>query len=324
MWVMRQAGRYLPEYRDLKKKYGFLEMVKTPSLSSEVTLQPLRRFPLDAAILFCDILVIPEAMGQGYDFRDGGGIEMEFELKTEDCIDKLEVSGICEKLNYVKDSLNILHKELQQERALLGFSGSPWTLACYMIDGGSSNGFPKTVDWASNHPRKFNRLMEKITLAITEYLHMQASCGVDAVQIFDSWQSLCPLQHAWDWSLKWIHEIIKNLGLSVPVILYAKCADDRISLLQQTNATGLSVSHEVNLAKLRKSLPTDYLLQGNLPPELLETTPDKVKSETNKFLDSMQNDPAHILNLGHGIRPQAKVECMDALVKTVTGYNKEG
>lgn len=320
MWVMRQAGRYLPEYRKLKAKHGFLEMVKTPALSCEVTLQPLQRFPLDAAILFCDILVIPEAMGQKYDFREGGGIEMEFALESDDCIDKLDVNGICERLCYVEQSLNLLHKELNNKKALLGFAGSPWTLACYMIDGGSNAGFPKTVDWAKNHPHKFNRLMEKITLAVTKYLQMQVKCGIDAVQIFDSWQSLCPVENAWDWSLKWIHEIIKNLESTTAVILYAKCSIDRIELLQKTMATGISVSHEVDLPSLRKSIPADYLLQGNLPPELLETNPNTVRSETLNFLNSMQYDRAHILNLGHGIRPSAKVECMEALVETVTSY----
>jgi uroporphyrinogen decarboxylase len=320
LWVMRQAGRYLPEYRELKAKHGFLEMVKTPELSSEVTLQPLQRFPLDAAILFCDILVIPEAMGQKYDFREGGGIEMEFALESDDCINKLEVNGICEKLNYVEQALNILRSKLGQQKALLGFAGSPWTLACYMIDGGSNAGFPKTIDWATNHPHKFNRLMEKITLAITKYIQMQIKCGIDAVQIFDSWQSLCPTQNAWEWSLKWIHEIINNLESTTPVILYAKCSSERIQLLRKTEASGLSVSHEVDLPSLRKSLPTNYLLQGNLAPELLETNSGKVREETIEFLKAMQNDPAHILNLGHGIRPTAKVECMEALVQTVTSY----
>ena len=149
---MRQAGRYLPEYRKLKEQYGFLKMVKTPDLSCKVTLQPLERFPLDAAILFCDILVIPEAMGQKYNFRDGGGIIMSHALNSENCVSKLEVSEICQNLSYVEDSLKLLRQSLGNKKALLGFSGSPWTLACYMIQGESANGFPRAVNWAKNNP----------------------------------------------------------------------------------------------------------------------------------------------------------------------------
>ena len=320
LWVMRQAGRYLPEYRKLKNKHGFLKMVKTPELSCEVTLQPLKRFPLDAAILFCDILVIPEAMGQSYNFRDGGGIAMSFALESERSVQKLEVSDICNKLSYVSESLKLLRKELGNEKALLGFAGSPWTLACYMIQGGSRDGFPRAVEWAKNNTSAFNQLMEKLTIAISEYLKMQARSGVDAVQIFDSWQNICPDEYAWDWSLKWIHQITDNLQSEVPTILYAKSSSQRIDLLRKSNADGLSVSQDIDLPSLRKSLPADYLLQGNLPPELLETSFDTVRKQTTKFLHSMNGDKSHILNLGHGIRPQAKVECMEALVQTVIEY----
>jgi len=322
LWVMRQAGRYLPEYRKLKEKHGFLEMVKTPELACQVTLQPLERFPLDAAILFCDILVIPEAMGQAYKFRDGGGISMSHALESEKCIDELNVSEVCHKLSYVKDALKMLKNELDGERALLGFAGSPWTLACYMIQGESANGFPLAVELAKNNPAAFNKLMEKLTLSIIDYLKMQASSGVDAVQIFDSWQSLCPPQHAWDWSIKWINQIVESLKAEVPIILYAKSSSERIDLLKQSNAHGLSLSDDIDLVDLRKSLPAEYLLQGNLPPELLETSADNVHQETVTFLNKMNGDRAHILNLGHGIRPQAKIECMEALVQAVTEYNK--
>ena len=320
LWVMRQAGRYLPEYRELKEQHGFLKMVKTPDLSAEVTLQPLRRFDLDAAILFCDILVIPEAMGQGYDFRDGGGIAMAYSLKSESCVQKLEVSEICKRLLYVDESLRLLRKELGQDKALLGFSGSPWTLACYMIQGGSENGFPRAVHWARNNATAFNHLMEKLTQAITEYLKMQADCGVDAIQIFDSWQSLCPVEHSWDWSIKWIYQIIDCLNSQVPIILYAKSSSEKLDNLMRSNADGLSISEDINLPSLRKKLPSQYLLQGNLPPSLMETNYEDVRKVTTDFLNEMNNDSAHILNLGHGIRPQAKIECMESLVQTVLEY----
>ena len=155
IWVMRQAGRYLPEYRSLKEKYSFVEMVKTPDLATEVTLQPLRRFSLDAAIVFSDILVIPEAMGQGYDFRSGGGIEMASKLNNDKDIENLSEEDIEKKLSYVSDTLKILRNELGNNQALLGFCGSPWTLACYMLEGGSADGFPKALEWAKKTPQIF-------------------------------------------------------------------------------------------------------------------------------------------------------------------------
>ena len=319
-WVMRQAGRYLPEYRKLKEKHGFLTMVKTPELSSQVTLQPLERFKLDAAILFCDILVIPEAMGQCYNFREGGGIAMDYALESDKCIKKLDTSEICGRLSYVSESLELLRMELGNAKALLGFAGSPWTLACYMIEGGSRDGFPKAVEWAKNNSYAFNQLMEKLTSAISEYLKMQIKCGVDAVQIFDSWQSLCPTENAWDWSIKWIYQIAENLNSEIPLILYAKSSSERIELLRRSGADGLSLSQDVDLPSLRKTLPSDYLLQGNLPPELLETDFKTVREKTTQFLLSMKGDKSHILNLGHGIRPQAKIECMEALAGTVSEF----
>ncbi len=319
IWVMRQAGRYLPEYRKLKEEHGFLKMVKTPELSAEVTLQPLKRFNLDAAILFSDILVIPEAMGQTYEFREGGGINMQYSLESEDCVKKLETDKICESLSYVKNSLQLLRARLPSN-ALIGFSGSPWTLACYMIEGGSQEGFPRAVDWATNHPRRFNALMEKLTLSVTEYLKMQSNCGIDAVQIFDSWQNLCPKEFSWEWSLKWIKQIVENLESSVQVILYAKSSSDRLELLRKTGVNALSISQDADLKEIRKALPKGFPIQGNLDPELLETNPTMVKAEVLKFLQKMNCDNAHILNLGHGIRPQAKIECMEALVETVTKW----
>ncbi len=322
LWVMRQAGRYLPEYRKLKEKHGFLNMVKTPELACQVTLQPLQRFPLDAAILFSDILVIPEAMGQAYKFREEGGISMSHALESEKSIEALNMSEICHKLSYVQEALKMLKIELGGERALLGFAGSPWTLACYMIQGESKEGFPRAVAMAVNNPTAFNQLMEKLTLAIIDYLRMQAKSGVDAVQIFDSWQSLCPTEYAWDWSIKWINIIVENLKSEVPLILYAKSSSERIGLLKKSNAHGLSLSHDLDLVLLRKRLSPEYLLQGNLPPELLETTAKEVHHETVAFLNKMDEDPAHILNLGHGIRPQAKIECMEALVQSVNEYKR--
>lgn len=320
LWVMRQAGRYLPEYRKLKERYSFLEMVKTPELAKEVSLQPLKRFELDAVILFSDILVIPEAMGQPYHFRDQGGIQMEFALEGEDCIDRLEEEGIDEKLSYMKDALLLIGNDLKNQKALLGFCGSPWTLACYMIQGGSHDGFPRAVEWATHKPNAFEALLRKISCALKQLITMQMEAGVDALQIFDSWHSLCPAEKAWDWSLKWIEEITRDLPEHGSLMLYAKSPQERLKALSKSGVTGLSLDQGINLAEARRTLPAPFVLQGNIDPAIMESTPERVKNEAIRVLDSMRDDPAHILNLGHGIRPNAKIECMEALVETNQSY----
>ncbi|MDP4879224.1 MAG: uroporphyrinogen decarboxylase, partial [Opitutales bacterium] len=195
IWLMRQAGRYLPEYRELKAQHDFVTMVRTPELAAEVTLQPMRRFPLDAAIIFSDILVIPEALGQGYHFREQGGIGMDYLLDSPEKIAALDSSKITERLAYVADALSLTRTKLGEDTALLGFCGSPWTLACYMIEGGSAKDFIAIKKLAWEHPDQFEALMQKLTNAIVEYLHMQIDAGADALQIFDSWGSICPATH---------------------------------------------------------------------------------------------------------------------------------
>jgi uroporphyrinogen decarboxylase len=192
---MRQAGRYLPEYRELKKQHDFLTMVRTPELATEVTLQPMRRFPLDAAIIFSDILVIPEALGQGYHFRDKGGIGMDYPLDSPEKIEALDPLRMQEKLSYVGDALRMTRTKLGEDTALLGFCGSPWTLACYMLEGGSAKDFTAIKQLALGAPEQFEALMQKLSYAIIDYLHMQIDAGADAVQIFDSWGAICPASH---------------------------------------------------------------------------------------------------------------------------------
>ena len=321
LWVMRQAGRYRPEYRALKEKYSFLEMVKSPELAVEVTLQPMLRFELDAAIIFSDILVIPEAMGQPYHFREQGGIGMDFRLEGKSCLDKLDTHESVNKLSYVGEALTLLRSNLDSSKAMLGFCGSPWTLACYMVDGGSTNHFPKTVQWAKSSPASFALLLEKLTTVLIDYVKMQAQSGVDAIQIFDSWNALCPDSKVYEWSLKWIDQIADAVSDQVPVILYAKAPSDRLKLFSKSKVSGISVDHETDLKSARKSLPSGFTLQGNLNPALLESEPEIVKNTTLELLNKMKGDPGHILNLGHGIRPQAKIDCMHALVQTVREFN---
>jgi uroporphyrinogen decarboxylase len=321
VWIMRQAGRYLPEYRALKEKHSFVEMVRTPELAVEVTLQPLRRFALDAAILFSDILVVPEALGQPYRFREEGGIAMEFRLEGTAAIDRLApASAVRERLTYIPETLRRLRRELGDTRALLGFGGSPWTLACYMLEGGGSDDFARAKSVFHEDRSTFDRLMEKLTDATIEHLRAQIEAGADAVQIFDSWAGIVPGVDYEAASLRWIRRIVEALGPAAPIILFARGAAASLPALARTGARILALDWTVDLAAAAASLPPSVAVQGNLDPVLLNTTPAIVARETRRLLESMRGRPGHILNLGHGILPQAKVENVATLVDTAASF----
>ena len=320
VWIMRQAGRYLPEYRALKAKSSFLEMVKTPELAAEVTLQPLRRFALDAAIIFSDILVIPEAMGQGYKFRDEGGIAMDFRLEGKAQLDRLDPVGVAQRLGYVGQALQRVKAELKNEKALLGFGGSPWTLATYMLEGGSADDFERSKAVFYSDRALFNALMEKLTAALIEYFRMQIRAGADAIQIFDSWGGIVAGQDYEAASLRWIRDIISALPRDFPVILYAKGTPAQLTDQAFSGASVLGVDWTVDLGVVRRLVPGNIALQGNLDPVLMNTTPEIVRRESTRLLEAMRGTNGHIFNLGHGIMPQAKIECVEALVGTVTGW----
>lgn len=322
LWVMRQAGRYLPEYRELRARSSFLHMVRTPELATEVTLQPLKRFPgIDAAILFSDILVIPEALGQPYSFRDTGGIAMQGRIETRAQVDALATAeAVTERLGYVADALRLIRQEIRETKALLGFGGSPWTLATYMVEGGSSTDFERVKLLYYTDRATFDALLEKLTSALITYFKMQIAAGADAIQIFDSWGGIIAGPDYEAASLRWIREIIAALPADFPVILYAKGTAPHLAAQAATGARVLSVDWTSDLAVVRRSLPAQVAVQGNLDPVLMQTTPDIVRRETTRLLDSMRGLPGHIFNLGHGITPQAKIENMQALVDTVTNW----
>ena len=321
LWIMRQAGRYLPEYRALKAKSSFLEMVRTPALAAEVTLQPLRRFALDAAILFSDILVIPEALGQSYRFREEGGIAMEFPLETRAQVEALAPpEAVPGRLSYVAETLALLKKELAGQKALLGFGGSPWTLATYMVEGGSSDEFERIKALFYTDRATFDALLEKLTASLIVYFKMQIQAGADALQIFDSWGGIIAGQDYEAASLKWIRQIIAALPKDFPIILYAKGTAPHLTDQAFSGAKVLSVDWTNELAIVRRTLPANVAVQGNLDPVLLNTTPAIVRRETVRLLESMRAAAGHIFNLGHGILPQAKIECVEALVETVTTW----
>lgn len=318
VWVMRQAGRYLPEYRALKEKHSFVEMVRTPELACEVTLQPLHRFPgLDAAILFSDILVVPEALGQPYRFAEKGGIEMDWTLQGPGDLARLCPEGAPERLAYVSAAMRTVREALGKDKALLGFAGSPWTLACYMVEGGSSKTFSKVKALYFEHPAAFGQLMETLCETIIAYLRALIEAGADALQLFDSWAAVCPSAHYEAMSVRWMRRIVEALPPEVPVIVYAKGMASHAPALATTGAAVLGADWTVDLPAFRDALPEGLAVQGNLDPCVLDTTPEITARETRALLKAMGGRPGHIFNLGHGIHPTARVECMEALVDTV-------
>lgn len=316
VWFMRQAGRALPEYRALKEKYTFLELVQNPELATEVTLQPVRRFGFDAAILFSDILVVCEALGQPYRFRETGGIEMAFAIRSAADLARLNPSAVVERLQYVNAALQLLRKELGDRTALLGFSGSPWTLANFMLEGGSASPCTRALALWREEPALFGRLMETLATAIVDYLRMQLRTGVDAVQIFDTLAGLLPPTEFMGASGRWLGEIVSALGSEVPVTVFAK----GIPLWQDLAATGariLGVDSSVAIADVRAALPPTVAVQGNLEPTLLLGEPGPAVAATRAILDSMRGQRGHVFNLGHGVPPNARLDTIGAVVEAV-------
>ena len=344
---MRQAGRALPEYRKLKETYTFVQLVQNPELAAEVTLQPVRRFGFDAAILFSDILVIPEAMGQEYRFKETGGVQMDFAITSKADIDRLSVEQVCEKLSYVDKALRILRQELGDQTALIGFSGSPWTLATFMMEGASVPKYSRALALFREDPKTYAALAEKLTAAVTAYLKMQADAGADALQIFDSHGGhLAPTEFQ-EASGRWIKDIVAALkgtggtkpspGASappsprptgrgqgegsVPVIVFSLGTHGNWPDLVASGANVLGIDWQSSLAEVRKIIPEGIGLQGNLSPTLVaEATPEVVARETQASLEAMRGRAGHIFNLGHGLTPGAKLENIQALVDTVKHF----
>ena len=324
VWLMRQAGRALPEYRKLKETHTFVELVQNPELAVEVTLQPIRRFGFDAAILFSDILVIPEAMGQSYHFRETGGVVMDFAVQSRADIEKLSVARVVERLSYVDQALRLLRRELGDQTALIGFTGSPWTLATFMMEGASVPKYGRALALYRDDPKTYFALAEKLTVAITAYLQMQATAGVDALQIFDSHGGHLEPQEFQDASGRWMREIISALHGShskLPLVAFSLGTHGNWPDLIATGADILGVDWQTSLAEARKLVPEGIGLQGNLAPALLsDATSEIVAEETRGVLEAMRGRAGHIFNLGHGLTPGAKLENIAAVVETVRSF----
>lgn len=314
---MRQAGRALPEYRKLKENYTFLQLAQTPELAAEVTLQPIRRFRFDAAIIFSDILVIPEAMGVGYTFRETGGVQMDFPIRSSEDVAKLSTNLIADKLQYVTEALRLVKKELNGRTALLGFAGSPWTLANYMLDGGSTHEHTRALALFREDRPLFEELCEKLTSAIITFLQMQIRAGADAVQIFDSLGGLIPPAEFRAASAVWMREIVAALAGQVPVIVFSKGTREW-GTLAGTDANVLGVDHDVTLREARAAAGPKVALQGNLhPSSLVEDTPTGIEGRVRALLNEMRGQTGYIFNLGHGLPPNARLENIESVVETV-------
>jgi uroporphyrinogen decarboxylase len=326
VWLMRQAGRALPEYRKLKESYTFVQLVQNPELAVEVTLQPVRRFGFDAAILFSDILVIPEAMGQKYHFKETGGVQMDFAVRTKADIEKLSVEHVCERLSYVDKALRQLRKELSNETALIGFSGSPWTLATFMMEGASVPKYGRALALFREEPKTYFALTEKLTAAVTTYLKMQIAAGVDAVQIFDSHGGHLDAGEFQEASGRWMRDIVSSLTPrtthhAASVIVFSLGTHGNWPDLIATGANVIGIDWQTSLSYARKLIPEHIGLQGNLSPTLVaEATPDVVARETRAGLEAMRGRAGHIFNLGHGLTPGAKLENITAMVETVKNF----
>ena len=320
IWLMRQAGRYLPEYRELRKKAGsFLNMCYTPELATEITLQPLRRFDLDAAIIFSDILVIPHGLGQDLTFAEGEGPVLT-PLHTPFNLNKFNLHHMRDFLKPVYQAITDTRQALKKETALIGFCGAPFTLACYMIDGRGKTGFPRTVQYAKEHPEDFSLLIDYLTKAATVHLSEQIKAGSNAVQIFDSWAALCPESKIQDWVIKPVNHITAQLKKEhplIPVIGFPRGLGLHYSTyIEKTEVQGIGVDYDQNIAKLASATQRRVCWQGNLDPEILLAGGEPMTDQIHHIMDGMKNHP-FIFNLGHGVIKETPPEHVSALIETV-------
>lgn len=323
VWIMRQAGRYLPEYRKIREQAGdFMSLCSNPELACEVTLQPLRRFKLDAAILFSDILTIPDAMGLGLYFEPGEGPKFHRPLVTTTLIKKLQVPDVSETLQYVFDAVKLIRRELDGSVPLIGFAGSPWTVATYMVQGGSSREFNKIKGLASNEPVLFELLLDRVATTTTAYLNAQIESGAQAIMIFDTWGGALEPDDYRRISLASMQQIIDGLkreqdGHKIPVILFTKGAGPLLADMVGTGCDALGVDWTTSLADARRYTHDAVALQGNLNPATLRESPEVIEQSVAEVLASYGKGPGHVFNLGHGITPDIDPEHLGVLVEAV-------
>jgi uroporphyrinogen decarboxylase len=325
VWIMRQAGRYLPEYRALRIQAGdFLNLCKTPKWACEATLQPLRRYELDAAILFSDILTLPDAMGLGLSFSEGEGPHLERPISTEQQIISLPDLDIPHSLGYVFEAIERIRSEMPKNLPLIGFSGSPWTLACYMIEGGGSKDFKKIMDWVYQRPIAFHQLLKYLMHQVSIYLLAQIKAGVQAVMVFDTWGGILTTSGYADFSLAYLQNIVKNIKqfhANIPVILFTKNSGLWLKKLSMTGCDALGIDWHCDLSYARKKVAGRVALQGNLDPSVLRACPAVIREQVKNVLASYGQGSGHIFNLGHGITPDISPDHVTVMIDAVKTYS---
>ena len=316
VWMMRQAGRYLPEYMVLREKYGFFERCQTPELACEITLQPVDIIGVDAAILFSDILVVPQAMGLEVQLIESKGPVLPDPIKTANDLLRVRVPDVNETLHYVFDAISLIKKELNNRVPLIGFAGAPWTLLCYMVQGKGSKTFDEAKAFCYTQPQLAHQLLQMITDTTIAYLKGQVKAGADTLQLFDSWGGLLGPKDFEDISLRYIKQIVAALKDEVPVIIFAKGAWHSLSAMAATGAAGLGIDWCINAATARQFAGNDITLQGNFDPAKLLSPVPVIKKEVKQMLHDFGNK-RYIANLGHGILPNVPVDHARAFVDTV-------
>lgn len=329
VWMMRQAGRYLPEYRATRAVAGsFMDLCKNKELASEVTLQPLARYPLDAAILFSDILTIPDAMGLELRFAEGEGPIFDKPIKTQADVDRLFIPDMGTDLGYVMDAVSTIRKDLNGSVPLIGFSGSPWTLATYMVEGGSSKQFGKVKGMMFDQPKMMHQMLDILADTVILYLNAQIEAGAQAVQIFDTWGGLLTPRDYKAFSLDYMAKIVDGLikehdGRKVPCILYTKGGGQWLEVMANTGADCIGIDWTMDMSDARAQVGDRVVLQGNMDPTILYASPERIREEVKVVLDSFGHGEGHIFNLGHGIHPGIDPECVDAFINAVVDLSPE-
>jgi len=323
LWIMRQAGRYLPEYRATRARAGgFLDLCTTPELACEVTLQPIERFQLDAAILFSDILTIPHAMKLGLDFEAGEGPRIERPVRTAADIERLPIPDPNVELRYVTDAVRMVRRELDGRVPLIGFAGSPWTVATYVVEGGSSKSYSHIKGMLYGAPRELHRLLDKLARATRAYLNAQIEAGAQVVMIFDTWGGVLTPAAYREFSLDYMRQIVEGLtrereGRRVPSIVFTKGGGAWLADTAATGCDALGVDWTTDLADARRLTSDRVALQGNLDPSVLYAPPGQIRAQVARVLESYGRGHGHVFNLGHGIHPDVPPEHVQAMIEAV-------
>ncbi|MCL1676005.1 uroporphyrinogen decarboxylase [Elizabethkingia meningoseptica] len=319
VWMMRQAGRYLPEFIALRDKYDFFTRCQTPELAAEITVQPIRRFPLDAAILFSDILVVPQAMGIDFKMKENVGPWLDNPIRTKEAVEQIQVPDVDESLSYVFDAITLTLEHLNNDIPLIGFAGSPWTILCYCVEGKGSKSFDIAKSFCFQQPEAAHQLLQKITDTTIAYLKRKVEKGVSAVQVFDSWGGMLSPEDYKEFSWKYINQIVEALSPVTEVVVFAKGCWYALEDMSNSKASALGVDWTVTPEIARKLTGNKITLQGNFDPARLHSSPETIRKMVHDMINRFGKDK-YIANLGHGILPNIPVENAEAFIRAVVEW----